>query len=376
MLTLPHSPSPPLPITPSPTKMSASNRTETAAQEHPEASARRAGLRYVSDEEPGITRRRRGKGFSYHRPDKSGSLIRGAERERIEALAIPPAWTDVWICPLPDGHLLATGRDDAGRKQYRYHPDWEEGRRRMRFDRLLAFAGQLSQLRARCAHDLRREELPRDKVLALVVVLLDRTLIRIGHEEYADENGSFGLATMRRRHVRFGEGGRFTFAFTGKSEQEHSVELDAPDLADAVRACCEVPGYEIFAFFDEDGRKHDVKAQHVNAYLKETTGADFTSKSFRTWGGTVLAAETLDAMPAPEDDGEAAQQLTDMVKTVAERLGNTPAVCRAHYIHPAVLEAYEAGAFRDRWRAFLDEDPEPQLCPAEHATLRFLEEMR
>ncbi len=352
--------------------MSTSSSSSEPAWLGPEASARRAGLRYVSDDEPGISRRRRGRGFSYHRP--SGAHVEGAERERIEVLAIPPAWSDVWICPFPNGHLQATGRDDAGRKQYRYHEDWDEVRRRIKFNRLIPFGEALPQIRARCAHDLQREGLPRDRVLARGVALLDRTLIRIGNDEYASENDSFGLATLRSRHVRFGKDGACTFAFAGKSGQEHCIAVDDPQLGGLIQACCDVPGYEVFAFFDEDDQKRDVKAHHVNTYLQETTGADFTSKIFRTWGGTVAAAEALDAAGAPSDEGEAKQHVVDTVKAVAERLGNTPAVCRAHYIHPAILEAYEEGALLDRWQALREEEPAPQLRPAEHATLQFLRE--
>lgn len=340
----------------------------------PEESARRAGLEYVSDEEPGIRRKKWGRGFTYIDPE-GNHITDEEERARLEALAIPPAWTDVWICPSEKGHLLATGRDDQGRKQYLYHPKWQEVRRRMQFDRLIPFGHALSQIRARCAHDLRLEGLPRDKVLALVVRLLDRTLIRIGHAEYAKDNDSFGLATMRRRHVHFNEKG-CTFEFTGKSGQQQCIALDDPQLADVVAACCEVPGYEIFAFFDEEGQKHDVKAQHVNDYLRETTGEDFTAKFFRTWGGTVEAARVLNEMEPPASEKETDQHLVDMVKAVAEKLGNTTAVCREHYIHPAIFEGYRDGALRESLPRYLEQEPEPQLDPEEHAVLQFLQARR
>lgn len=336
----------------------------------PEASARRAGLRYVTDDAPGISRVRRGKGFSYHQPD--GTLIEGEERERIAALAIPPAWSEVWICPHPDGHLQATGRDDAGRKQYRYHDTWAQVRQRMKFDRLVDFGQVLPQLRARCADDLQREGLGHDRVMALVTTLLDRTLIRIGNDEYATENDSFGLTTMRRRHVCVTDDD-CTFEFVGKSGQEHCIAVDDPRLSRLIQECCEVPGYEVFAFFDEDDDKHDVKAHHVNAYLQATTGAEFTSKVFRTWGGTVLAAATLAKHGAAEDETEAQSTVVRTVEAVAERLGNTPAVCRAHYVHPAVLDGYAAGTLAEAWATFRREEPSPQLRPDEHVTLRYLQ---
>ena len=338
----------------------------------PEASARRAGLRYVSDETPGLTRKPWGRGFSFF--DVDGRRITDENRRaRLKALGIPPAYTDVWICPDPKGHLQATGRDDKGRKQYLYHPKWSTVRQRMKFDRLVAFGAILSTLRAQCARDLRRDELPQSKVLALVVRLLDHTLIRIGSDAYAQENDSFGLTTLRRRHVRFAEdGGGCTFAFAGKSGQAHEIVLDDPALTRAVQACCDVPGYEIFAFFDEEDQKRDVKAHHVNAYLRQATGEDFTAKHFRTWGGTVHAARTLDALGPADSEKEVDNNLAEMVKAVADKLGNTVAVCREYYIHPALFEHYRAGTLLERWRSYLDEDSAPHLSPAEHATLLVL----
>ncbi len=347
------------------------DQTAAARMPSPEASARRAGLHYVSDDEPGIRRKKWGRGFTYLDPE-GRHITDEEERARIEALAIPPAWTDVWICLSPKCHLQATGRDDRGRKQYRYHPKWEAVRKLMRFDRLIPFGQLLSPLRARCAHDLAREGLPRDKVLAAVVRLLDCTLIRIGHDEYADANDSFGLATLRRRHVSF-SAGACTFTFTGKSGQDRQIELCDPQLIEIIQACCDVPGYEIFTFFDEEGTKHDAKARHVNAYLKEITGAEITAKDFRPWHGTVAAAQSLCKMPAPDSDEEVDQHLVQMVKEVAERLGNTVAVCREHYIHPAVFEGYHDGSLCTQWPHFLKESPTPQLAPEEHALLRFLE---
>jgi DNA topoisomerase-1 len=341
----------------------------------PPASARRAGLEYDSDDAPGIRRQKQGTGFTYFTPKGERIPSGDPRRERIEALAIPPAYTDVWVCPSPTGHLQATGRDEAGRKQYRYHPEWQEARRHARFDRLILFGRGLPEMRARAGHDLRREGLPRDKVLALVVRLLDDTLIRIGGDEYARGNDSFGLTTMRRRHACFDEEGVCTFAFTGKSGQEHAIPLDDAALAQVVKECCEVPGYEIFAFFDEDGVKHDVKAGHVNTYLQMATGRDFTAKQFRTWGGTVEAARQLDARGPAETEKDADAVLVEVVKAVAEKLGNTPAVCRTHYIHPALFEDYRAGRFLPAYRDELERHDERAdgLKPAEGAVLALLE---
>lgn len=338
----------------------------------PETSAERAGLQYVSDDVPGIRRQKHGPGFTYFAPDGERIARGDPRRERLEALVIPPAWTDVWICPSPKGHLQATGRDEAGRKQYRYHPQWQAVRQRLRFDRLVLFGQALPEIRARTAHDLRMEGLPREKVLALVVRLLDDTLIRIGGDEYARDNDSFGLTTMRRRHARFDADGRCTFVFAGKSGQEHEIALEDKALARVVKDCADVPGYEIFAFFDEDGQKHDVKAAHVNAYLKATTGQDFTAKQFRPWGGTVEAARRLEAHGPAASEKEADETLVAVVRAVAAKLGNTPAVCRAHYLHPALFEHYRAGTFLPAYEAHLSRGDDG-LKPAERAVLRFLE---
>ena len=248
----------------------------------PERSARRAGLRYVSDDDPGIRRKRWGRGFTYLDPD-GNHITDGPERDRLDDLAIPPAWTDVWICPDPEGHLLATGRDDAGRKQYLYHPAWEQMRREVKFNRLIPFGEALSAIRARCARDLARAGLSREKVLALVVTLLDQTLIRVGNPAYADQNGSYGLTTLRDRHVDFSEH-HCVFEFTGKSGKEHCVPFDDPHLARLVKACRDVPGYHLFQYYDESGQRGEVHSDDVNTYLRATTGADFTAKDFRTWG--------------------------------------------------------------------------------------------
>ena len=307
----------------------------------PRLSARLAGLRYVSDDRPGIRRRRHGSGFSYR--DAAGRPLRDRrERRRIAALAVPPAWTDVWICPQPSGHLQATGRDARGRKQYRYHPDWRAVRDETKYGRMVAFGEALPRLRARVESDLGLSGLPREKVLAAVVRLLETTLIRVGNPEYARDNQSFGLTTMRSRHVEVA-GATMRFRFRGKSGKEHSVAVADRRLARVVRACRELPGHELFQYLDEAGERQAVDSADVNDYLRAATGEDFTAKDFRTWGGTVLAlAALLEAERAAGERGGRA--VIEAVKQVAAQLGNRPAICRKYYVHPAVIEAFLEGA--------------------------------
>jgi DNA topoisomerase-1 len=337
----------------------------------PRQAAQRAGLQYVSDEETGWKRRRCGRGFTYL--DTDGNHITDERRERLEALAIPPAWTDVWICPTPDGHLLATGRDEKGRKQYIYHPSWQQIRSEAKFNRLLRFGKELATIRARCEQDLRLRGLPRDKVLAAVVTLLDRTLIRIGNPIYARDNGAFGLTTLRDRHVEL-SGSTCVFTFKGKSGQSHQVELADPRLARIVRRCRDVPGYHLFQYYDEENRRGQVGSADVNAYLHETTDQDFTAKDFRTWGGTVRAAVALAAMDRSETPRENEQCVVQMVKDVAASLGNTPAVCRAYYVHPAVIDAYLEGTHEKCGPRNMKRKPAPPLEPQEKALLCFLKD--
>ena len=329
------------------------------------------GLRYADDSRPGITRVRRGTGFSYHRPD--GELVAGDVRERIEALAIPPAYEDVWICPDPNGHLQATGRDAKGRKQYRYHAEWEAHRNRLKFDRMVGFAEALPALRARVEADLRGGGVDRETVLALCVRLLDETLIRVGNEQYAAENESYGLTTIRDKHVTF-EGSEARLAFVGKSGKAQSLTVHDARLAKLVKACRDLPGYDLFQFVDEAGTKHDVESGHVNGYLQETTGEDFSAKDFRTWGGTVTAAERLaergDSLPDDDLDGAVVQA----VKDTAERLGNTPAVCRRYYVHPDVLDAFRARDLAGRLRRRNAGNTPAGLRPSEAAVLDLLKE--
>lgn len=340
----------------------------------PEESARRAGLRYVNDEEPGIRRKKWGRGFTYLDPD--GNHVKDEDlRERIEELSIPPAWTDVWICPHENGHLQATGRDDEGRKQYIYHPDWKEVRSRAKFDRLLPFAEALPGLRERCLEDLRRDGLPREKVLATVVRLLDHTLIRIGHAQYSEGNDSYGLTTLRDRHVSFsGEG--CTFEYTGKGGKEHRVEIDDPLLAEVVEHCCQEPGASLFQYYDGAEKRHSVGSEEVNDYLGAIAERPVTAKDFRTWGGTVAAAVALVELGSFETEQAARQKVSQMMEEVSEQLGNTKTVCRDHYIHPDLIEAYEERAFLSAWAEYLEESPPSHFAPEEHATLQVLRDLR
>jgi DNA topoisomerase-1 len=305
----------------------------------PKESARAAGLRYQSDDAPGIRRAKSGRGFSYRQPD--GALVRDRRvLERIRQLAIPPAWQDVWISPLANGHLQATGRDARGRKQYRYHADWRTIRDETKFSRLIAFAEALPALRVRVEEDLGGRGLSRERVLATVVRLLETTLIRVGNEEYVRENNSYGLTTLRTRHVDIA-GNTLRFSFRGKSGKDHSVELHDRRLARIVHQCRDLPGHELFQYLDEDGARQAVTSEDVNDYLRQATGESFSAKDFRTWGGTVLALAFLAAQTASE--GAPRSVVVEMFKQVAAQLGNRPAVCRKYYVHPAVTETYLNG---------------------------------
>jgi DNA topoisomerase-1 len=304
----------------------------------PVASAQAAGLHYVSDDRPGIRRQRAGRGFRYLGLD--GKPVRHPDAlRRFKALAIPPAWTDVWICPRPDGHLQATGRDAKRRKQYRYHPRWRAVRDATKYDRMIAFGEALPHLRERVAHDLARRGLSREKVLATVVRLLETTLIRIGNPEYARDNHSFGLTTMRDRHVKI-SGATLQFQFRGKGGKYHAVSITDRRLAHTVKQCQDIPGYELFQYLDETGQRQTVDSADVNAYLRDLTGQDFTAKDVRTWAGTVSAACTLWRLETFESQTEAKNNVVQAMDAVAKQLGNTPAVCRKCYVHPAVLDAY------------------------------------
>jgi DNA topoisomerase-1 len=308
----------------------------------PVESAKAAGLRYTSDTTPGIRRIKRGRGFAYVDPD--GRRVRAAaELARIRALVIPPAWTDVWICADLRGHLQATGRDARGRKQYRYHPKWREVRDETKYDRVIGFAHALPLIRRKTADHLRRQGLPREKVLATVVQLLEKTLIRVGNDEYARSNRSYGLTTLRDTHVDV-KGPRVRFSFRGKSGVEHEIDLNDHRLAKIVKQCRDLPGYDLFQYVDEDGQRQTVGSGEVNAYLKEITGQDLTSKDFRTWAGTVLAAQLLREFEGFTSNTQAKRNIVAAVEEVAKRLGNTKAVCRKCYIHPAIFDAYLDGS--------------------------------
>jgi DNA topoisomerase-1 len=302
------------------------------------AAARAARLRYVSDAERGFGRRRRGKSFTYVRP--SGAALRDpATLARIRSLAIPPAWQDVWICRTADGHVQATGRDARGRKQYRYHARWREAQDQHKYERLIAFAKALPRIRRTVARHLRRRGLPREKVLAAAVRLLETTLIRVGNDEYARDNRSFGLTTMRDEHVRI-RGATIRFDFRGKHGVEHEIDLEDRRLAAIVHACRELPGHELFQYVDEGGDVRDVGSGDVNDYLRSISGEDFTAKDFRTWAGTALAAQALQEFQDFDSQAAAKRNITKAIERVAERLGNTQAICRKCYVHPAVIEAY------------------------------------
>ena len=336
----------------------------------PEQSARKAGLVYVTDAGPGLRRVRRGKGFSYH--TAAGARVARADRARIEALAIPPAWADVWICPDPRGHLQATGRDEKGRKQYRYHPDWQEHRNRLKYDRMVPFGEALPGLRARVEEDLNRPRLDRDKVVALAVRLLDETLLRIGNREYAEDNASYGLTTLRDRHVSF-DGAEVRFSFVGKSGKEQEVALHDRKLARLVRACRDVPGHPLFQYYTEAG-KDAIGSADVNDYLRETTGEDFSAKDFRTWGGTVLAARALRACGAAEDEKACEDAIRETIAAVSAGLGNTVAVCRKYYVHPGVLEAYREGTLLAHLARRHAGNTPAFMAPEEAAVLSLLRE--
>jgi DNA topoisomerase-1 len=306
---------------------------------HPAESAKAAGLRYVSDiDAAGIRRIARDGGFRY--VDADGRTVRAAATlARIKSLAIPPAWTDVWICPRDDGHLQATGRDARGRKQYRYHARWRDVRDETKFGRMLQFAKVLPRIHRRVARDLRLPGLPRPKALATVVRLLETTCIRVGNEEYARQNDSFGLTTLRGRQVRV-RGSTLRFRFRGKSGVRHDVELSDRQIAGIVKRMQDLPGEELLGYVDETGRVHSIESADVNAYLKDIAGEEFTSKDFRTWAGTVHAVQALSQLAPAGSQAEAKRNVVQVIEAVAAQLGNTKAVCRKCYIHPAVLETY------------------------------------
>jgi DNA topoisomerase I len=304
--------------------------------------AREAGLRYVSDTSPGIRRRKRGKGFGYVGPD-GRAVSDPSTLDRIRKLAIPPAYTDVWICPSPNGHIQATGRDARGRKQYRYHPKWREVRDETKFGRMLAFSEALPKIRQRVERDLGAPGLPREKVVAAVVHLLECTGIRVGNDEYARTNRSFGLTTLQDEHVKV-KGSTMRFQFRGKSGKQHSVTLNNKRLARVVQRCQALPGEDLFQYVDEDGVQQTIGSSDVNDYLRETTGEDFTAKDFRTWAGTTLALEALEELGPAVTQKAAKTTILRAIDRVSEQLNNTRAVCRKYYVHPVVFDHYLSAA--------------------------------
>ena len=337
----------------------------------PEDAARAARLRYVSDNAPGIARRRAGTGFAYR--DAAGRAIRDAETlARIKRLAVPPAWTDVWICADERGHLQATGRDVRGRKQYRYHPRWRAIRDETKYEHMLVFGRALPRIRRRVARDLRRAGMPREKVLAAVVRLMECTLARVGNPEYARDNNSFGLTTLRDRHMRL-VAGRVELDFRGKSGIRHRSVVADRTLARILRSCRDLPGSELFQYVDDDGERHSIDSGDVNEYLREISGADITAKDFRTWAATSLA---LLALARRSDEAPTKKAVVEMVQEVAAQLGNTPAVCRKCYIHPAVIESFAVGNLAPFVALLRGSAAAQQTARVERALMRLLNAKR
>lgn len=342
----------------------------------PAASAKAAGLRYVSDEGPGIRRRKSGKGFSYIEPD--GKPLRDkATLERINSLAIPPAYRDVWICPEPNGHIQATGVDERGRKQYHYHAKWREVCDEAKYARMMAFGEALPLIRERTEQDIKKPGMPREKVLAGLVQLLEKTAIRVGNEEYAKTNKSYGLTTMRNRHVDVDvDGAHVLFRFKGKSNKVHRIDLQDRRLARLVSKLQELPGQELFQYVDKDNTTHSVGSADVNEYLHEITGQPFSAKDFRTWSGTLLAALALQELEAFDTPAKAKKNLVAAIESVSKKLGNTPSICRKCYVHPAILESYLDGSLLESLEQQVGEElsePLSKLKPEEAAVMVLLQ---
>ena len=340
----------------------------------PRDAARSAGLSYVSDEKPGITRRRNGKGFAYR--DRDGKALRDEDTlARIASLAIPPAYEDVWICPSANGHIQATGRDAKGRKQYRYHPKFREVREATKYEHMLEFAHSLPAIRKRIAKDAAKSGMPREKVLAAIVTLLETTLIRVGNDDYAKDNKSYGLTTLKARHVAV-KGGELRFKFKGKSGKEWNLGIRDRRIAKIVRDCQELPGQDLFQYLDEEGERRTISSTDVNEYLREITGKDVTAKDFRTWAGTVLAALALAEFEVFDSDARAKKNLREAIERVASRLGNTPTICRKCYIHPEVVHSYLQGEMLLEAKKKVEKelkDDLGSLKPEEAAVLSLLE---
>jgi DNA topoisomerase I len=340
----------------------------------PRDAAESAGLTYVSDEEPGIRRRKAGKGFAYVRPG-GGKVGDEATLKRIRKLAIPPAYTDVWICTKANGHIQATGRDAKGRKQYKYHRTFREVRESTKYEKMMEFAQSLPAIRAKIAEHMALRGLPREKVLATVVNLLETTLIRVGNDDYARQNKSYGLTTLRNRHVEV-NGSELRFEFKGKSGKSWRLKVKDRRIARIVRACQDLPGQELFQYVDEEGERRDVTSSDVNAYLKEITGAEVTAKDFRTWQGTVLAAMALQEFESFDSEAAVKKNVKAAIEKVASRLGNTPTICRKCYIHPELLSAYVEGQLLLEIKEGVEEELREDLAvlkPEEVAVLTLLQ---
>jgi DNA topoisomerase-1 len=358
-----------------PSPLSAQPALAVVPNSEPIVAARAAGLRYVTDSMRGIARQADSEGFTY--VDADGEPVLDPDTlARIKSLVIPPAWTDVWICPLANGHLQATGRDAKKRKQYRYHPRWRSVRDESKYERMLNFGHALPQIRAAVDTALKLPGLPREKVLATIVRLLEVTMMRIGNEEYARANKSFGLTTLRTRHVKV-DGKAVEFHFRGKSGVFHNIKVEDRRLARIIARTRELPGQELFQYVDGDGERHTVGSADVNDYLRTITGEDYTAKDFRTWSGTVLAALALREFEQFDSEAQARKNIVRAIEAVAERLGNTPTICRKCYVHPAVLESYLDGtiveALRERTERELTEDLH-SLSPEEGAVLALLQQ--
>jgi DNA topoisomerase-1 len=348
--------------------------SETQSVVDPRDAAESAGLRYVSDEQPGIRRSKSGKGFTYTKPDGS-KVADEATLKRIKTLAVPPAWTDVWICLRANGHIQATGRDAKGRKQYRYHARFREVRDGTKYEHMMAFAQALPAIRAKLKEHMALRGLPREKVLATVVNLLETTLIRVGNDDYVKQNKSYGLTTLQDQHVKV-DGAGLRFRFKGKSGKTWSLQLKDRRIAKIVKACQDLPGQELFQYIDEDGVQRDVTSADVNAYLKEITGKDITAKDFRTWAGTVLAALALKEFETFDTQAKAKKNVREAIERVASKLGNTPTICRKCYIHPEIMSSYVEGSLllevKNEVEAELRDDL-AGLKPEEAAVLSLLE---
>ncbi|MDB5839052.1 MAG: topoisomerase [Herminiimonas sp.] len=341
----------------------------------PLVSARQVGLRYVRDDRPGISRKPAKNGFRYTGPD--GKPVHDETTlARIRSLAIPPAWTDVWICPYANGHMQATGRDAKKRKQYRYHPRWRSVRDELKYDRMISFGKALPGLRKQVDASLALPGLPREKVLATIVYLLQATMMRVGNEEYARTNQSFGLTTLRDRHVRI-DGSAVEFQFRGKSGVRHAIKLSDARVARIIKRVRDLPGQELFQYLDDNGERHSIGSADVNEYIRTHTGEDYTAKDFRTWSGTLLAALALQEFEKFDSEAQAKKNIVQAIESVAKKLGNTPAICRKCYVHPVVIEAYMDGVMLDalqrRAREKMAHELE-SLSPEEAAVLAFLQE--